>query len=73
MHGMTNEVSNSYASCYNNDKCINQIIYAMQNLLDVCQNFGTANNIVFNPLKYVYIVYKPKCYKLFCPSVKICK
>ena len=44
---------------------------AMQNLFDVCHNYGAANYILFNPLKYVCIVYKPKYYKLFCPSVNI--
>ena len=36
---------------------------AMQNLLDLCHNYETANTIVH--------VYKPKYYKLFCPSVNI--
>ena len=44
---------------------------AMQNLLDVCHYYGAANDILFNPLKSVCIVYKPKYYKLFCPSVNI--
>ena len=44
---------------------------AMQNLLDVCHNYGIANDILFNPLKYVCIVYKPKGYKVLCPSVLI--
>ena len=43
----------------------------MQNLLHVCHNYGTTNDILFNPLKSVCIVYKPKYYKLFCPSVNI--
>ena len=44
---------------------------AMQNLLDVCHNYGAANDILFNPLKSVCIVYKLKYYKLFCDSVNI--
>ena len=52
MNGSTGELS-SYAGCYNNDKCINHNMYAddiclmtptgtaMQNLLDVCHNYGT--------------------------------
>ena len=67
-----------------NDKCIKHIMYAddiclmaptgtaMQNLLDVCHNYGAENDFFkFNPLKSVCIVYKPKYYKLFCPSVSI--
>ena len=34
-------------------------------------NYVVANDILFNPLKSVCIVYKPKYYKLFCPSVNI--
>ena len=44
---------------------------AMQNLFDVCHNYGAAKDILLNPLKSVCIVYKPKYYKLFCPSVYI--
>ena len=33
---------------------------AMQNLLDVCHYYGAASDILFNPLKSVCIVYKPK-------------
>ena len=44
---------------------------AMQNLLDVCHNYGAANDILFNRFKSVCIVYKPKYYKLFCVSVNI--
>ena len=44
---------------------------AMQNLLDVWHNYGTAKYIVCDPLKYVCIVFKPKYYKLFCASVNI--
>ena len=83
MNGLTGELSNSYAGCYINDKYINHIMYAddiclmaptgtaMQNLLDVCHNYGTANYILLNPLKSVCIVYIPKCYKLSCPSINI--
>ena len=83
MNGLMDELSNSYAGCYINDKYINHIMYAdniclmaptataMQNLLDVCHNYGAASDILFNPLKSVCILYKPKYYKLFWPSVNI--
>ena len=72
MNGLTDELSNSYAGCYINDKCINHIMYAddiclmaptgtaMQNLLDVCHNYGAANYVLFNPLNSVCIVNKRK-------------
>ena len=83
MNGLTNELCKSYAGCYINGKCVNHIMYtdyiclmaptgnAMPNLLDVCNNYGTANDILFNPLKSVCIVFKPKGFKLLCPSVLI--
>ena len=77
MNGLTYELSNSYAGCYINDTCINHIMHAdniclmaptgtaMQNLLDVCHNYGAANDILFNLLKYVCIVYKPNITNYF--------
>ena len=41
----------------------------LQKLLDVCYNFSQCNDIVFNSLKSVYMVLRPKKYKLFCPIV----
>ena len=69
MNGLTDELSNSYAGCYINDMAPTGT--AMQNLFDVCHNYGAAYVILFNPLESVCIVYKPKYYKLFCPSVNI--
>ena len=83
MNRLTDKLSKSYAGCYIYDKCINHIMYAddiclmaptgtaMQNLLDVCHNYSAANDILFNPLKSVCIVYKQKYYKLCSPSVNI--
>ena len=59
MNVLTDELTNRYAGCYINDKCINHIMYAddiclmaptataMQNLLDVCHNYGAANDIFY--------------------------
>ena len=44
---------------------------AMQNLPHVCHNYGIANVILFNLLKSVCIIYKPKSYKLISPSLLI--
>ena len=77
MNGLTDELSNSYAGCYINDKCINHIInaddicfmastgIAMQNLLDVCHNYGVVNDILFNFFKFVYIVINRKIINYF--------
>ena len=43
----------------------------MQELLDICNDYGVANDITFNPLKSVCLVYIPAKYKLSCPRVHI--
>ena len=56
-----------------------QMIFASWHLLPlqcrICLMFATIMErqmiFLFNPLKSVCIVYKPKNYKLFCPSVNI--
>ena len=63
--------------------CINHVMYAddicllapsasaMQSLLDVCYDYGSDNDILFNPIKSVYTIFKPKAYKLYLPPVFI--
>ena len=63
--------------------CINHVLYAddicllaptasaMQTLLDVCYEYGIDNDILFNPIKSVCTVFKPKAYKLYLPTVFI--
>ena len=43
----------------------------MQSLLDVCYDYGSDNDILFNPNTSVYIIFKPKAYKLYLPPVFI--
>ena len=42
---------------------------AMQSLCNVCYEYGTDRDILFNPIKSVYTVFKPKAYKLCIPTV----
>ena len=46
---------------------------AMQSLLDVlvCYEYGTDNDLLFNPNKSICTVFKPKAYKRFTPTVFI--
>ena len=41
----------------------------MQNLLDVCHNYGAVNDILFNPLKSVCIVYTPNITNYFVLNI----
>ena len=43
----------------------------LQKLLDVCHSFSQCNDIVYNSSKSVYIVFRPKRNKLFCPTVSL--
>ena len=33
---------------------------AMQSFLDVCYDYGSDKDILFNPIKSVYTIFKPK-------------
>ena len=80
---LTNQLIACKDGCYFNDMCINHVLYAddicllaptasaMQTLLDVCYEYGIDNDIVFNPIKSVCTVFKPKAYKLYLPNVFI--
>ena len=62
-------------------QCINHVMYAddicllapsalgLQKLLEMCYYFSQDNDIIFNSLKSICVVFRPKRYKLFCPPV----
>ena len=78
---LTNKLIACHAGCYFNSMCINHVMYAddicllaptasaMQSLLYVCYEYGTDNDILFNPITSVCTVYKSKAYKLYLPTV----
>ena len=37
----------------------------------MCLDFSIKNDIKFNPIKYVCVVFKPKSSKLYCPNVRL--
>ena len=73
----------SNVGCYIDGQWMNQLMYAdnicllvptaiaMQQLLDICNNYGVANDITSNPLKSVCLVFRPAKCKLFCLRVHI--
>ena len=44
---------------------------ALQKLLDVCYEYGITDDLIYNPLKSVCMVFKPRRFKLYCPTVAI--
>ncbi len=63
--------------------CFNHILYAddlcllapcaiaLQKLLDICHEYGVEHDVIYNPLKYVCIVFKPDGFSLKCPLVHL--
>ena len=41
----------------------------LQKLLEICYDFSQDNDIDFNSSKSVFVVFRTKRYKLFCPPV----
>ena len=42
---------------------------AIQKMLNLCYESSQSNDIIFNPIKSQYIVFKPNRLKLYCPAV----
>ena len=43
----------------------------MQYMLDICYNYCLPNDVLFNPLKFVCLLFKPKVYQLYRPNILI--
>ena len=83
MNSLTNKVIDCKAGCYIDMQCINHVLYAddiclmaptataMQYMLDMCYNYGLDNDVLFNPLESVCMLFKPKGYKFSCYIVQI--
>ena len=87
---ISKQLSGALSGCFIGHQCINHVMYAddicllapsalgLQKLLEMCYGFSQDNDIIFNSLKSVYVVFRPKRYKLFCPPVylheeKLCR
>ena len=83
INNLTNKLIDCKAGCYIDIQCINHVLYAddiclmaptataMQCMLDLCYNYGLDNDVLFNPLKSVCMLFKPKGYKLYSPNIMI--
>ena len=43
----------------------------LQKLIDTCYNYSVQNSLTFNITKSVCVVFKPKKFKLYFPSVVV--
>ena len=69
------------SGCNINEPCMNHVMYAfdicllassaigLQRTLDVCFNFSIGNDIMFNPIKFVCVVFKSKSNNIYCLTV----
>ena len=83
MNGLSGALSLCKAGCYIDAQCMNHLMYAddicvmapsaiaLQKLLDVCYEYGITNDLIYNPLNSVCMVFKPRRFKLYCPTVAI--
>ena len=83
MNRLSGALSLCKAGCYIDAQCMNHLMYAddicvmapsaiaLQKLLDVCYEYGITNDLIYNPLKSVCMVFKPRRFKLYCPTVAI--
>ena len=65
-------LNNSNVGCFINDTCVNHVFYAddiclmapsnsgLQKLVDICHHFSIRTSIIFNPIKSVCAMFKPK-------------
>ena len=83
MDDLSHQLQSCSSGCFINDVCTNHFFYAddicllapsasaMQGLLDVCLLYGTQHDIVFNPQKSMYLVFKRRCFKIDLPAVDL--
>ena len=69
---LSTELALCNSGCYINEQCMNHVIYAddicllapsaigLQQMLDVCFNFSICNDIIFNYVKSVCVVFQLK-------------
>ena len=73
---------NSYGiGCHIHNCCINHVFYAddicviapnpsgLQGLLNICAKFGLENDVEYNPIKSLCMVFKPRGFNLKCPDI----
>ena len=83
MDDLTLKLNSLPVGCAIKGKIINNLMYAddvvlmspsttgLQKLVDICFNYGTAHNIVFNQTKTVFMHVKSKSYKWLGEEPKI--
>ena len=69
--------------CHIHNYCTNHVFYAdnicviapspsgLQGSLNICAKFGLVNDVEYNPIKSLCIVFKPRGFNLKCPDIYV--
>ena len=74
-------LNNAGIVCHIHNCCTNHVFYAddicviapspigLQGLLNICAKFGFENDVEYNPIKSLCMVFKPRGFNLKCPDM----
>ena len=80
---LSNMLNIARIGCHIHNCCTNHVFYAddicviapslsgLQGLLNICAKFGFKNDIEYNPIKSLCMVFKPRCFNLKCSDIYI--
>ena len=80
---LNNMLTSAGIGCHIHNCCTNHVFYAddkcviapspsgLQGLLNICAKFGLVNDVEYNPIKSLCIVFKPRGFNLKCPDIYV--
>ena len=80
---LSNMQNSAGIGCHIHNYCTNHVFYAddicviapspsgLQGLLNICAMFGLVNDVEYNPIKSLCMVFKPRGFNLKCPDIYI--
>ena len=78
---LSNMLNSAGIGCHIHTYCTNHVFYAddicviapspsgLQGLLNICATFGLVNDVEYNPIKSLCMVFKPRGFNLKCPDI----
>ena len=78
---LSNMLNSAGIGCHIHKYCTNHVFYAddicvialspigLQGLLNICAKFGLVNDVEYNPIKSLCMVFKPRGFNLKCPDI----
>ena len=78
---LSNMLNSAVIGCHIHNYCTNHVFYAddicviapcpsgLQGLLNICAKFGLVNDVEYNPIKSLCMVFKPRGFNQKCPDI----